>query len=143
MPAELYQAYNRVKTRKSVLASEVLDLVKKFLSDSRYAGKPDKIRDYVLWALRPGGPAYYGMPIPQQSWAKPNEPGYIVSRAPFCCYANYLLEVHYYRCSLRETFSDPFLSSQLRNDTYLLPQSPSLTRLSEKNTHQRVCMPLS
>ena len=72
------QAYRRMKSRKSLLASRILDSIKKFFEGDEFAGRPEKIHDYVLWALRPGGPAYYGVPTPQECRAKPDDLNYIV-----------------------------------------------------------------
>ena len=78
------QAYQRMKSRKSLLASGILDSIKKFFESAEFAGRPDKIREYVLWALRPGGPAYYGIPTPQECRVKRDNPNYIVCPAPPC-----------------------------------------------------------
>jgi hypothetical protein len=72
------QAYQRMKSRKSLLASGILDSIKKFFESAEFAGSPNKILEYVLWALRPGGPAYYGVPTPQECRVKPNDSNYIV-----------------------------------------------------------------
>ena len=77
------QAYQRIKSRKSLLASGILDSIKKFFASAEFAARPDKIREYVLWALRPGGPAYYGIPTPQEYRVKPDNPNYkVVCPAP-------------------------------------------------------------
>ena len=67
-----------MKSRKSLLASGILDSIKKFFEGDEFAGNPDKIREYVLWALRPGGPAYYGVPTPLECRVKPDDLNYIV-----------------------------------------------------------------
>ena len=74
-----------MKSRKSLLASGILDSIKKFFERAEFDGRPDKIREYVLWALRPGGPAYYGIPMPQECRVKPNDPNYIVRSATPPC----------------------------------------------------------
>ena len=44
-----------------------------------FAGNPDKISEYVFWALWPGGPAYYGEPTPKECQVlNPKDPKYIV-----------------------------------------------------------------
>ncbi|KAI9436780.1 hypothetical protein F5148DRAFT_1294502 [Russula earlei] len=60
------QAYNRIKTRKSKIASSILTEIQKFFDKMMFHNKPEKIREYVRWALSPGGPAYYKMPTPQE-----------------------------------------------------------------------------
>jgi hypothetical protein len=64
------------------LASGILDSIKKFFESAEFAGRLDKIRKYILWALRPGGLAYYSIPMPQECRMKPNNPNYIVCPAP-------------------------------------------------------------
>ncbi|KDR70756.1 hypothetical protein GALMADRAFT_144627 [Galerina marginata CBS 339.88] len=58
-------AYKHLKSKKSKLASDVLDGV-----------KPEAVRDYVRWALRPGRPAYYAVPIPEECQGSRKAPGY-------------------------------------------------------------------
>jgi hypothetical protein len=74
----LCQAYKRIKSRKSKIGSDILDDIKRFFRGPEFAGKRDKIREYVLWALRPGGPAYYAKPTPKECKVSRKEPGYIV-----------------------------------------------------------------
>ncbi|KAF8264617.1 hypothetical protein EI94DRAFT_1703098 [Lactarius quietus] len=52
------------KTRKSKLTSDTLGLVKTFFNGAKYRGQPEKIKEYVHWALQYGGQAYYETPIP-------------------------------------------------------------------------------
>jgi len=79
------QAYLRVKSRKSKLASGVLEAVKKFFERGEFPGQPQKIRDYVRWVLKPDGAAYYQFPTPQSCKVDRNHPGYVVS-SYFTCY---------------------------------------------------------
>ncbi|KAF8259891.1 hypothetical protein EI94DRAFT_1812528 [Lactarius quietus] len=60
----LDKAYDQMKTRKSKLASDTMDLVKTFFDGAKYRGQPEKIKEYVHWALQYSGPAYYETPIP-------------------------------------------------------------------------------
>ncbi|KAI9436717.1 hypothetical protein H4582DRAFT_1816412, partial [Lactarius indigo] len=69
-------AYDRMKTRRSKLASDVLLLVKTFFERAEFKDQPDKIRDYVHWALRSGGPAYYENPVPKSSKLRKDDPNY-------------------------------------------------------------------
>ncbi|KJA18015.1 hypothetical protein HYPSUDRAFT_145626, partial [Hypholoma sublateritium FD-334 SS-4] len=71
------RACSQMKSRKSSIGSNALEIVHKFFRKKPFAGNPEKIREYVLWALRPGGPAYYSEPTPQDCKAKPNQSGYI------------------------------------------------------------------
>lgn len=72
------QAYNRIKTRKSKLASDVLAVIQKFFDETAFRDKPEKIRQYVRWALKPDGPAYYESPTPQECKADRTHTDYIV-----------------------------------------------------------------
>jgi hypothetical protein len=74
-----WQACSRIKSRKSKLAAAVLDNIKTFFEGPEFVGKPAKIREYVRWALRTGGPAYYAVPIPKEGTANREHPHYIVS----------------------------------------------------------------
>lgn len=62
-----------------MLASSILDAIKKFFETAEFADQPQKIRAYVRWALKPDGPAYYQIPTPQSCKADRNDPNYIVS----------------------------------------------------------------
>jgi hypothetical protein len=73
------QAYQRVKSRKSKVASGVLEAVKKFFEKDEFANKPHEIRDYAHWALKPDGPAYYKVPTPKSCKVDRNHPDYVVS----------------------------------------------------------------
>jgi hypothetical protein len=68
-----------MKTRKSKIASDVLALVKNFFDSTEYRNRPEKIRDYVRWALGPGGPAYYETPVPVFCTLRKDDPDYPVS----------------------------------------------------------------
>jgi len=68
-----------MKTQKSKVASDVLNIVKKFFEGSEYRNRPDKTWDYVHWALGPGGPAYYETPVPMSCMLRRDDPDYPVS----------------------------------------------------------------
>ncbi len=68
-----------MKTRRSKIASDVLTLVKTFFERAEFKGQPEKIRDYVHWALWSGGPAYYENPVPKSSKLRRDDPNYTVS----------------------------------------------------------------
>jgi hypothetical protein len=68
-----------MKTQKSKIASNVLTLVKTFFDGDEYRNRPEKIQEYVCWALGPGGPAYYETPVPVSCTLTTNDPGYPVS----------------------------------------------------------------
>ena len=69
-----------MKTRRSKIASDVLSLVKTFFERAEFNGKPEKIREYVHWALCSGGPAYYKNPVPKStSKLRKGDPNYTVS----------------------------------------------------------------
>jgi hypothetical protein len=67
--------------RKSKLAATVLALVKAIFETNEYRGKPDKIREYCLWAIKTG--AMYATPTPMGSKEKPGDIGYTVSLLAF------------------------------------------------------------
>jgi hypothetical protein len=46
------------------IASNVLTQVKTFFEGVEFKNQPDKVREYVHWALQHGGPVYYEKPIP-------------------------------------------------------------------------------
>jgi hypothetical protein len=73
------QAYQRIKSRKSKLASRILDDVKAFFNKNQFGNQPLKIRDYVCWALKPDGPAYYQSPTPQSNKVNRGHKDYVVS----------------------------------------------------------------
>ena len=68
-----------MRTRKSKIASDVLALVKTFFNSAEYRNRPEKIRDYVRWALGAGGPAYYETPVPASCTLRRDDPDYPVS----------------------------------------------------------------
>ncbi|KAH9172314.1 hypothetical protein EDB89DRAFT_2069978 [Lactarius sanguifluus] len=69
-------AYDRMKTRRSKIASDVLMLVKTFFERAEFKDQPEKIKDYVHWALKAGGPAYYENPVPKSSKLRKDDPNY-------------------------------------------------------------------
>ena len=82
-----------MKTRRSKIASDVLTLVRMFFERAEFKNQPEKIKDYVHWALRSGGPAYYETPVPKSCTLRKDDPDYPVS--PFLtiggdCYSRVL-----------------------------------------------------
>ncbi|KAH9066943.1 hypothetical protein EDB83DRAFT_2519259 [Lactarius deliciosus] len=69
-------AYNRMKTRRSKIASDVLTLVKTFFERVEFKNQPEKVKEYVHWALRAGGPAYYDIPVPKSCTLRKDDPDY-------------------------------------------------------------------
>ncbi|KAH9019688.1 hypothetical protein EDB85DRAFT_2153576 [Lactarius pseudohatsudake] len=69
-------AYDRMKTRRSKIASDILVLVKTFFERAEFQDQPEKIKDYVHWALKSGGPAYYENPVPKSSKLRKDDPNY-------------------------------------------------------------------
>ena len=74
----MIQAYGRSKSRRSKLATTILETVKKFFEQLEFANQPQKICEYVCWVLRPDGPAYYKVPTPQSSKLDQSHPDYQV-----------------------------------------------------------------
>ncbi|KAH9160393.1 hypothetical protein EDB89DRAFT_1914798 [Lactarius sanguifluus] len=68
-------------TRRSKIARDVLMLVKTFFERAEFKDQPEKIKDYVYWALKSGGPAYYENPVPKSSKLRKDDPNYTVERA--------------------------------------------------------------
>ena len=68
-----------MKTRRSKIAGEIRNYIKDFLSKPPYGNQPRAIRDYIHWALRPDGPAYYQTPTPENCTAPRGSDAYIVS----------------------------------------------------------------
>ncbi|KAF8263106.1 hypothetical protein EI94DRAFT_1807763 [Lactarius quietus] len=58
-------AYDQMRSRKSKLASDILKVVKTFFNSAEFRDRPDKVKEYVRWALAYGGPAYYETPVPK------------------------------------------------------------------------------
>ena len=109
------QAYQRMKSQKSLLAIEIIDSIKKFFKSAEFAGRPDQICEYILWALRPGGLAYYGIPTPQKCRVKPDNPNYIVSPTPPCwddCWLESCI-LQYPGAYLESKFIKPFTKQYL------------------------------
>lgn len=68
-----------MKNRRSKIASSVLTLVKEFFSGNEFRNRPEKIREYVRWALGTGGPAYYETPVPVSCTLRRDDPDFPVS----------------------------------------------------------------
>ena len=81
-----------MKTRRSKLASEILELVKAFFNGTEFRNRPERIKEYVLWALRSGGPAYYETPVPYSCTLQPDHPDYPVS---FFYYRRFMLTFYF------------------------------------------------
>ena len=45
------QAYDPIKTRKSKIASTILDRIKTFFAKPEFVGNSARVKDYVKWAL--------------------------------------------------------------------------------------------
>ncbi|KIJ89647.1 hypothetical protein K443DRAFT_126719, partial [Laccaria amethystina LaAM-08-1] len=70
------KAYERIKSQKSKIRSDVLTNIKDFFKRADFSGQPAEIKGYIRWALT-GGPAYYGQLTPRTCKAKKDETGYI------------------------------------------------------------------
>jgi hypothetical protein len=73
------KAYRRIKSRKSKIASGILDTVKTFFEQPEFVNQPERIREYVRWALQGDGPGYYRIPTPKTCTVEREHPDYIVS----------------------------------------------------------------
>ena len=72
------QAFDRLKAKRSLIASDVLKAVKKFFEDDQFTDQ-SQVKKYAWWALRPDGPAYQADPTPIDCPLDPESPQYIVS----------------------------------------------------------------
>lgn len=68
-----------MKTWRSKIAIDVLTLVKKFFDSAEFRNQPERIKEYVHWALWSGGPAYYETPVPMLCTMRKDDPNYPVS----------------------------------------------------------------
>ncbi|KAH9029133.1 hypothetical protein EDB84DRAFT_1562925 [Lactarius hengduanensis] len=110
-------AYDRMKTRRSKIASDVLVLVKTFFERAEFQDQPEKIKDYVHWALKSGGPAYYE--TLSQSPASLER----MTQTTRLCVRFYdwrlLLRLHKSRCTLETRWVSAFTVHSLVAKTYL------------------------
>lgn len=72
------QAYDRIKSKRSKIAADVLLHVKSFFATPKYKDQPKNIKAYVKWALKPDGPAFYLVPTPEGLSGKRYDENYIV-----------------------------------------------------------------
>jgi hypothetical protein len=68
-----------MKTKRSKIASDILKLVKIYFEGPEFKDRPDKVKDYILWALQAGGPVYYEYPVLKLAVLKKGNPAYLVS----------------------------------------------------------------
>src|ERR1700761_2977086 len=128
-----------MRTRKSKLGSDVLKAVRSFFDSAEFRERPDKVKEYVRWALAYGGPAYYETPVPK-SYALGNGGPNHSGPVRFCCSR--------WRCKLtsygrnRQVFYAHNLSCQLPRHTLLLQRGLYSIRLWDQCTRQGVSMPL-
>ncbi len=132
------QAYQRMKSRKSLLASGILDSIKKFFESAEFAGRPDKIREYVLWALRPGGPAYYGIRYTNTTGMQGE-----IRQSRLHCVSHsspltwLMMKIYYSILGLSWNLSS---SSRLPKSTWPMLHSPSSLLCSTESIRRRVYM---
>ena len=67
-----------MKTRRSKLASEILAHVKTFLEGAEFKNRSARVKEYVHWALRKGGPAYFESPVPASCMLEMDDANYPV-----------------------------------------------------------------
>ena len=58
------QSFDRLKTKRSLIASDVLKIVKTYFEDARFVNQPQEVMDHAWWAVRPDGLAYHAKPAP-------------------------------------------------------------------------------
>ncbi|KAI9429815.1 hypothetical protein H4582DRAFT_1825696 [Lactarius indigo] len=57
-------SFERLKSKRSLIASEALKHVKKYFEGDRFKDRPEDVKSHVWWALRPDGLAYQASPTP-------------------------------------------------------------------------------
>ncbi|KAH9051366.1 hypothetical protein EDB83DRAFT_2397699 [Lactarius deliciosus] len=57
-------SFERLKSKRSLIASEALKHVKKYFEGDRFKDRPEDVKNHVWWALRPDGLAYQAFPTP-------------------------------------------------------------------------------
>ena len=129
------KAYDRMKTRRSKLASQILTHVKTLFDGAEFRNRPERIREYVLWALRTGGPAYYETPVPISCKLRKDDPSYPVS---FFSHRRFMLTIY---SRNQVVFYAPNSSSRLPRHTLALQRSRFSIHLWDQRTHLRACMP--
>jgi hypothetical protein len=73
------QAFERLKCKHSLIASEALKLVKKYFTADQFIDKSEEVKKHVMWALCPDGLAYNAVPTPIECPADRTSLQYIVS----------------------------------------------------------------
>ncbi|KIJ91410.1 hypothetical protein K443DRAFT_14424 [Laccaria amethystina LaAM-08-1] len=71
------KAFDRIKSRRSKLGSAIVDFIKKHFESPGFTSEPTNIREYVRWALHPGGPAYYAKPTPKDCKVALDHPDFV------------------------------------------------------------------
>ncbi|KAF8235650.1 hypothetical protein L208DRAFT_1538780, partial [Tricholoma matsutake] len=56
-------AYRQINSRKSKLASRILETIIKFFNHDEFINQPEKIRDYVHWAIKGDGELDFSYPL--------------------------------------------------------------------------------
>ena len=75
----IIQAYDCITDKRSVFGRNALAVVSAFFEEAKYVGNQDCIKQYVVWALRDGGPMYFSEPIPNESTTDKDDLAYVVS----------------------------------------------------------------
>ncbi|KAF8167104.1 hypothetical protein B0H34DRAFT_791875 [Crassisporium funariophilum] len=71
------EAYNRLKSKRSKIASEIAQAVDVLFADKKTFANAIQIKEYARWALRPDGPGFYETPTPMKCRVPRNNPDYI------------------------------------------------------------------
>jgi hypothetical protein len=123
-----------MKTRRSKIANDMLILVKTFFEGAEFKNRPERIKEYIRWALRAGGPVYYETPVPKLCVLRLNDPD---------CPVSFF------------TIGDPWLTVHIRNQMgicarslfFRLPRHTQTSRqgqssvpLWDQGAHQRASM---
>jgi hypothetical protein len=78
------QAYDRVNTKRSLIAKHVLNLVVEYFARPEFQNNSPLIKKHAIWALSGDGFAWHAHPTPIGFAGKPNELGYTVRSSVLC-----------------------------------------------------------
>ncbi|KAF8957754.1 hypothetical protein BDZ97DRAFT_1762635 [Flammula alnicola] len=78
------EAYNRVKSKRSKIASDIATAVDNFFESRRdLQGSIHQVKEYARWAMRSDGPGFYATPTPLKCTVPQDDPDYIPPKGIF------------------------------------------------------------
>ena len=72
------QSLDRLKTKRSLIASDVMKIIKTYFKDTRFVNQPREVKAHAWWGLHPDGLGYHAKPA-LIDVNNPGSAGYIVS----------------------------------------------------------------